>query len=270
MVRRTTVRRAGVIQHQSQMAAVLKDLICLMAKKARYTLPFETDELRGGLTEFFGQVYPDSNCSAKRTIGSFKWGVYIFYDYDGEPIYVGQTKERVSGRIGRHLTNQRTDAVAMSVLDPFEVYEIEVYPLPQFEGVNSRHSDFKHAKAYLDALEHWVHAKAIRDSRYGAILNEKDPPAPAVSINAPPSLRGKIVSPNVEKLRKHSDIRIARRAQIIARLAQTISERQVQNGLRRALITQAERLRRLAEDRFVELGGDAFVESGSEGEGEDG
>lgn len=32
--------------------------------------------------------------------------------------------------IRRHLINQLTDAVAMSVLDPFEVYEIEVSPLP--------------------------------------------------------------------------------------------------------------------------------------------
>lgn len=35
-----------------------------------------------------------------------KWGVYAFYDYDGEPIYVGQTKEQISTRLGRHLTNQ--------------------------------------------------------------------------------------------------------------------------------------------------------------------
>jgi hypothetical protein len=48
-----------------------------------------------------------------------QWGAYAFYDYDGEPIYVGQTNERLSGRIGRHLTNQRTDVVAMRILDPF-------------------------------------------------------------------------------------------------------------------------------------------------------
>ena len=56
---------------------------------------------------------------------------------------MGQTKEKVSGRIGRHLTNQRTDAVAMSVLDPFEVYDIEVHPLPQYQDVGSRHADYK-------------------------------------------------------------------------------------------------------------------------------
>src|SRR3984885_5847943 len=62
-------------------------------------------------------------------IGNAKYGVYAFYDYDGEPIYVGQTEEMLRSRIARHLTNQRTDAVAMKVLDPFEVAEIEVWPL---------------------------------------------------------------------------------------------------------------------------------------------
>src|SRR2546425_8318935 len=62
-------------------------------------------------------------------IGSHKWGIYAFFDYDGEPIYVGQTYEGLGSRIGRHLTNQRTDAVAMNVLDPFEVCEIRVWPL---------------------------------------------------------------------------------------------------------------------------------------------
>ena len=243
--------------------------------RRRYVPPFETDELRKSLSGFFDAPYTDDDTGETKPIGSFKWGVYIFYDYDGEPIYVGQTKERVSGCIGRHLTNQRTDAVAMSVLDPFEVCEIEVYPLPQFEDVKSKLPDgkknpaFKHAKDYLDALENFVHAKAIKDSDYDAILNEKDPPEPKLQINAPKPLRGRIVSDEVFKLRSHADVRIARRAQIVARLAQTISERQVQNGLRRTLITQARRIQRLAEDRFRELGGAATVEQGAEGEGEE-
>ena len=67
-------------------------------------------------------------------VGNFRWGVYAFFDYDGEPIYVGQTNERLRTRIRRHLTNQRTDAVAMSVLDPFEVFEIELWPLPAYQS----------------------------------------------------------------------------------------------------------------------------------------
>jgi hypothetical protein len=41
----------------------------------------------------------------------------------------------------------------MSVLDPFEVPEIEVWPLPQFEAVGSKHPNFKMANAHLNALE---------------------------------------------------------------------------------------------------------------------
>lgn len=73
-----------------------------------------------------------------KSIGSSKFGIYAFYDYDGEPIYVGKTFEGLSSRIGRHLTNQRTDAVAMNVLDPFEVAEIRVWPLDFLDLVRVR------------------------------------------------------------------------------------------------------------------------------------
>lgn len=238
------------------------------SKRAASRPPFETEELRRSLASFYQSPYTIDDGSRTQSIGSFKWGVYIFYDYDGEPIYVGQTKEQVSSRIGRHLTNQRTDAVAMSVLDPFEVYEIEVYPLPEFEHVNSKHEQYPTAEAHLNALEYAVHQKAIRESKFQAILNEKDPPNPTSLVNLPRSLRRRVVTIDVEKLRSHRDVRIARRSQIIARLAQTISERQVQNGLRRTLITQAKRLRWLAEQRFEELGGEKTVEKKPEGDTE--
>lgn len=242
-----------------------------MAKKSssKADPPFETRELRASLKHYLSQPFKNSVTGEDQGIGSFKWGVYIFYDYDGEPIYVGQTNEQVSQRIGRHLTNQRTDAVAMSVLDPFEVAEIEVFPLPQYEEVGSKHRDFKAAKTDLDALEYAVHQKAIKESKFKAILNEKDPPAPAKPIALPRSCRGSIVSAEVKKLRSHPDVRTARRAQIISRLSQTISERQVQNGLRRTLVTQATRLQWLAKKRFDELGGDGLVEKKAEDEEDD-
>ena len=72
-----------------------------------------------------------------------------------------------------HLTNQRTDAVAMSVLDPFEVFEIEVWPLPQLQGSPRTDAD---ARQQLDALERLTTAQAIENSQFKAILNEKDRP----------------------------------------------------------------------------------------------
>src|SRR5687767_8931240 len=103
--------------------------------------PFETRELRDNLARVIalplidqtGQAVFRSN-GRPMTIGACKFGVYAFYDFDGEPIYVGQSSESLGSRIGRHLTNQRTDAVAMSVLDPFEVCDVELWPLSQYHS----------------------------------------------------------------------------------------------------------------------------------------
>lgn len=208
-------------------------------------LPFETSELRRLLEQFLNTVVDNPFNNKKIKVGNFQWGVYSFYDYDDEPIYVGQTKESLRTRIRRHLTNQRTDAVAMNVLDPFEVYKIVVYPLPQLEGKSAAE-----AKNLLDALEHKIYSQAIKNSKFNAILNEKEPPIPQVDVDIPVYFEGIIVSDEVKKIREHPDVRIARRTQTISRLAQVISERKVQKGLRRVLLTQAKRLEWLAQRRL--------------------
>lgn len=210
-------------------------------------LPFETSELRKLLEQFLNRMVENPLNGQQVRVGNFQWGVYSFYDYDNEPIYVGQTKESIRTRIRRHLTNQRTDAVAMNVLDPFEVYKIVVYPLPQLEGRAASDSE---AKKILDALEHKVYSQAIHDSEFSAILNEKEPPTPQVEVEVPTSFEGIIVSDEVKRIREHPDIRIARRTQTISRLAQVISERKVQKGLRKVLLIQAKRIEWLAQRRL--------------------
>jgi hypothetical protein len=194
--------------------------------------PFETADLRRLLTAFLDEPF-DDGAGGQMRVGNYRWGVYA--------------------------------AVAMSVLDPFEVHDIEVWPLPQLEGVNSRDSD---ARAVLNALERLITQQAVAGSTFKAILNEKDPPPGALVVEAPRSARGTIVSDRVFELRSHPDFRIARRALIISRLAQVISERKVQGGLRRVLQTQARRLEWLAQRRYEGLGGAASVEV--EAEDEDG
>lgn len=218
--------------------------------------PFETEDLRANLTAFLDAAFAEPS-GATRRVGHYKWGVYAFFDYDGEPIYVGQTNEMLRTRVRRHLTNQRTDAVAMSVLDPFEVFEIEVWPLPGFQETPGK--DLA-ARQYLDALERLITRDSVEKSTFKAILNEKDPPPGQLAVEAPPSLRGRIVSDRVYELRSHPDFRIARRSLIISRLAQVISERKVQGGLRRVLVTQAKRLQWLTERRYEALGGAASVQ----------
>lgn len=220
--------------------------------------PPDTEGLRAKLDEFLKLEFlvPEAKISV---IGGVRWGVYAFFDYDGEPIYVGQTNEMLRTRIRRHLTNQRTDAVAMAVLDPFEVYEIEVWPLPQYQGITNKHPGYKEAQKHLNALERQIYDRAIAKSEFGAILNEKNPPPAEVSHELPASIRFCIVSEEVFKARRHADTRIARRADTISRLAKVIAERKVQVGLRRTLRTQAARLLALAERRYTSLGGEAEV-----------
>lgn len=189
-------------------------------------------------------------------IGGGKWGVYAFYDYDGEPIYVGQTFEGLGSRIGRHLTNQRTDAVAMNVLDPFEVAEICVWPL------DLGHLSAQQQKEHLDRAEFTVFEKVVAESKLGAVLNEK-PPRSLPLVQLPKAYRKRIIPDNIFPHRKHPDIRIARRANTIASLARVISERKVSKGLRQTLLTQARRLERLAAERLKDFSTD-FAENNNE------
>ena len=168
-------------------------------------------------------------------------------DYDGEPIYVGQTREKLRTRIRRHLTNQRTDAVAMRVLDPFEVAEIEMWPFWDLDGLPQ-----SEIKETLQKAEFTVYQAALQDSQFNAVLNEGEIPA-ADTITLPESVRGTILPVGSRRQREHPDIRLARRARTIADLARVISERRVGAGIRRTLWIQAQRLEFLAKNRLDEF-----------------
>ncbi|MGB7600581.1 MAG: GIY-YIG nuclease family protein, partial [Candidatus Sulfotelmatobacter sp.] len=181
----------------------------------------------------------DTKNEAGIRIGSMQHGVYAFYDYFGEPIYVGQTKETIGTRVRRHLTNQRTDAVAMSVLDPIEVAEVEVWPL-DLKGKDKAEVELTLARA-----EYTVYKRVLEASKLKFVLNEKDIP-PTEEIVLPGSYRHRIVPSPIYEARQHRDIRIAQRAATIADLAKVIVERKVKKGLRRTLHFQAVRLQDLA------------------------
>ena len=206
-------------------------------------LPQDIAAIRAAITAFFNRQ--DGN---GRKIGSSKFGVYAFYDYDGEPIYVGQTYESLRQRISRHLTNQRTDAVAMNVLDPFEVAEIEMWPLDD----EILEASAKEQQEFLSRAEFTVFQKVLKESALGAVLNEQTI-RPGQEVALPQSFRQRIVPDSIYEHRRHPDVRIARRANTIANLARVISEREVSPGLRRTLLTQARRLKKLAEERLSEL-----------------
>lgn len=205
----------------------------------------EVEMIREGIDSFLNLVDEHG-----RRVCDAKFGIYAFYDYDDEPIYVGQTREQLRTRIRRHLTNQRTDAVAMNVLDPFEVASIEVWPFWDLVDEDPKSIET------LNRAEYTVYKRLLAESKFGAVLNEK-PPKPTETIELPPSYARRIIPDDLYYLRSHPDVRIARRASTLAQLAKVVSERSVSMGLRRVLVIQARRLEYLARERLRELSPDA-------------
>ena len=203
--------------------------------------PSEVTKIREAIRAFFNTVEPGTG----RKIGSAKCGVYAFYDYDDEPIYVGQTVESLSGRVGRHLTGRRSDAVAKFVLDPFEVLSIAVWPMFYAEDWSKEDQ-----RAEVDAAEYEVFQDVLAASAFHAVLNEGDIPEPLQHVELPEVWKGQIIPDDLVEDRRHPDVRLARRAQTIANLARLISERSVEDNIRVTLLVQARRLEHLARQRL--------------------
>lgn len=198
-------------------------------------------EFRRLLKNAMAQVDPSTGKKLGQCIG-----VYAFYDYDGEPIYVGQTWETFSTRVGRHLTGQRSDTLAYRILDPFEVASMELYP-----AEDARHLPKDEKTAAINELEYSVYLSAIDQSKYKAILNEKIPPASA-EVPLPKSFRFDLIPSQLREEREHPDVRIARRADTLSRVAAVAHERgEVSAGLRRVIVIQAVRLADLAAARLA-------------------
>jgi len=202
--------------------------------------PF-VQRFRALLAEAFGAIDEASGDRLGQCIGA-----YGFYDYDDEPIYVGQTTEDFATRVGRHLRGQRSDTIAYRILDPFEVASMRLWPLQA-----ARELPRTEKAAAIDALEYSAYADAIRRSKYHAILNEKIPPV-SVEVALPRSYAFSLVDEQMRPEREHPDVRIARRAETLARVAAVAHERgEVSNGLRRVIVIQAIRLADLAAARLA-------------------
>ncbi|MGW2728496.1 GIY-YIG nuclease family protein [Streptomyces sp. NPDC001494] len=241
----------------------------MATKKSPRDAPRATQLIVAEIGKFYNRPDPNAHLSAPsgtpRTVGKAKAAIYAFYDFDGEPIYVGQTQDSVSARVGRHLTGQRSDAVAKFVLDPFEVAEIAVWTLHDVANLSlpvdksglteKQHTDLlkKVKKQLLDRYEERVYYELKAASRFGAVLNEAVPVGYGSPVSLPEVARGKIIPESLWDDRKHADIRIARRASHVARLAQLISERQPSDGLRRTLHLQTQRLEWLSNRRLDDL-----------------
>jgi len=132
----------------------------------------------------------------------------------------------------------------MSVLDPFEVAEIEMWPFWELSKRDARET--------LKRAEYAIYQNALKESKFSVILNEKEIKT-AEGIELPKSVRVSVLPASLRRLREHPDIRLARRARTIANLARVISERRVRPGIRRTLWAQAQRLEYLARTRVEEF-----------------
>lgn len=142
----------------------------------------------------------------------------------------------------------------MRILDVFEVAEVEVWPLWDLAKTKSKNqapAAYEEASKKLDAYEYSAYRKAVDGSKFRAVLNEKIPPI-SDPIELPESSgRYTLISDETREERGHPDVRIARRAETLARLAAVAHERgTVSLGLRRVLVIQAVRLAYKAAERF--------------------
>ena len=133
-------------------------------------------------------------------------------------------------------------------MDPFEVAEVEFFPADYLLDI---YPDKKERSAAFDSLEYSVYVHPIEKSSYHAILNEKIPPISPL-VDLPQSHRFNLIPDEYREDREHPDVRIARRAETLARVAAVAHERsEVSAGLRRVIVIQAIRLADLAAARLA-------------------
>ncbi|WP_217808581.1 hypothetical protein [Rhodococcus sp. 1168] len=147
----------------------------------------------------------------------------------------------------------------MRILDIFEVAEVELWPIWDLSGEptkgdkkdEQKDQRFRDAQSLLDSSEYTAYLRAIERSKFGAILNEKIPPL-SERVLLQESYRFPLITEKMRVDRGHPDVRIARRAETISRLAAVAHERgEVSDGLRRVLVIQAVRLAYIAAVRLA-------------------
>ena len=200
--------------------------------------PDETEAILACYRALMATPHPETGLA----VGRYK-GVYVLYDYLGEPAYVGQTDESLSSRLGRHLTGQRSDIIAKGILYPDDVLSIKVWPLPELDELSGKGENQKKRAELLKRAEYTAYLDADRHSSTG-VPNEKD-----IEVCAELPLgffvEGRIVPDGVYARRCHADVIAARKAHIVMSITRTIEGRRVGKGLRKVAAIHATRLHRL-------------------------
>jgi hypothetical protein len=156
--------------------------------------PFETEDLRENLTRFLESVFEEPS-GAKQPIGNYRWGVYAFFDYDGEPIYVGQTSERVStqallsaieaatglaaaSNLAMRLSPQALPSTPVSTVKANPVKPLRVDTVHGAKGDHSRNEPARGMKAQNDLSSFRRRRPEARSARSGCRRRQARPPRP--------------------------------------------------------------------------------------------
>lgn len=129
-------------------------------------------------------------------------GCYILADLDNVPIYVGQSKDGIRKRVGRHLTSARSDIIANRQIDVWEIAYVWAYPVKD--------------KLKIDQLEADLFFNFDRQSQ---LMNGQTPSLAAINIIIPsPSETIQVISGEDLSERLSPEVRLPRQAQHYAQL----------------------------------------------------
>lgn len=192
-------------------------------------------------------------------LGAAPYGIYAFYDYEGEPLYVGQSKDKdgsqTGGRIRRHLTGYRADSVALCAVDPIEVAHIEIWPFYDLLG-----APMPRVKETLDAAEWLLYEELDQRASHG-LLNFRKPGEPKpgriqlVHSDLPRSFAGQILPDEIIERRSHPDVWLAQQVEVLARMTTIMSRRNTTRDTRRSCDRRVRRIAALSRRRFEECKG---------------
>lgn len=155
-----------------------------------------------------------------------KPGVYVLCDLDSVPIYVGQSKAGIRGRVRRHLTSARSDVIANRQIDVWEIAHVMAWPV-------RRKSDIPKLEAQL--------FRAF--NRKNPLMNGSTPALHERIGKIPsPEQTVQVMSTQDIKVRRDPALRLPRQIEHIGRLVDHILTVKDSQQLRRSLASHFKRL----------------------------
>ncbi|MFZ5734748.1 MAG: GIY-YIG nuclease family protein [Pseudomonadota bacterium] len=153
-------------------------------------------------------------------------GVYVLCDLDEVPIYVGQSRAGIRGRVRRHLTSARSDVIANRQIDVWEIAYVKAWPVKKL-------AEIPHLEALL--------FKTF--DRRKALMNGSIPALRKPAGKVPPAAQTvQVMSDEDIKVRRDPMLRLPRQIEHIGRLVDHILSVKDSQQLRRSLAAHFERL----------------------------